>query len=646
MRILLLSLLIINSVVVFPLANRRVPEHTGKAAGATNTLPGVRNATPSHAALRIKDDSLPMRFILPIGFPCAFGSGAGLPSVLTHFFNRTAKKSHTSPAVQYLDVTEEAGITFKHVNGWTGKRYFIETMGPGVAFFDYDNDGYLDIYFVNGAELPGVTYNVGEVAETSPTNVLYRNAGDGTFVDVTRQTGVGDTGYGVGCCVGDYDNDGHVDLYVTNFGANVLYHNNGDGTFVDVTGKASVGGGNKWSAGCAFLDYDKDADLDLYVVNFVYFDFEVEKHRKYLIKGVTVYAAPENFDGLSDTLYRNNGDGTFTDVTQQTGIFNPEGKGLGMVCGDYDNDGDVDIFVANDATINFLYRNDGVKTQQSDADNDVTFTDVALFAGVGLSEDAVAENGMGANMGDYDNDGFLDIVVNNFQRQTSSIYHNEGNGFFLEVSYACGVGEKTRNYLSWGTAFFDYDNDGYQELFIANGHVHDNIELFDDTATAAQQNLLLKNNGDGTFADVSETSGPGLQIKQVSRGAAFGDVDNDGDIDILVVNSNQPPSLLMNEGGNQKNWLMFKAIGTTSNRDGIGVRITVISGQLRQIREVKSGESYLSQNDMRVHFGLDTATKADVVEIRWPSGLVETFKDVQANQLLIVTEGRGLKRRF
>ena len=506
MRILLLSLLIINSVFAFPLIKKS-------------------NAKP-------------------------------------------AKKSEVKPqtsSVQYLDVTEEAGIKFKHVNGWTGKRYFVETMGPGVGFFDYDNDGYLDIYFVNGAELPGVTYDVGEVAETSPTNVLYRNAGDGTFINVTQQTGVGDTGYGVGCCMGDYDNDGYNDLYVTNFNANVLYHNNGDGTFVDVTDKAGVGGGNKWSAGCAFLDYDSDGDLDLYVVNFVSFDLEVEKDRKYLIKGITVYAAPEEFDGLSDTLYRNNGDKTFTDVTRKAGTFNPDGKGLGVVCGDYDNDGDVDIFVANDATINFLYRNDGVKTQQSDTDNDVIFTDVALFAGVGFSEDGVAENGMGTNMGDYDNDGFLDIVVNNFQRQTSSIYHNEGNGFFLEVSYACGVGEKTLNYLSWGTAFFDYDNDGHEDLFIANGHVHDNVELFDDNTTAAQQNLLLKNNGDGTFADVTQKAGPGLQIKQVSRGAAFGDYDNDGDIDILVANSNQPPSLLVNKGGNQKNWLMFKTIGTANN---------------------------------------------------------------------------------
>ncbi len=591
-------------------------------------------------------------FAILLDLPCAFGSGVGLS-----FLIQTSCQNGTgiTNSVQYIDVTKEAGITFKHINGWTGKRYFIETMGPGVAFLDYDNDGYLDIYFVNGAELPGVTYDVGEVAETSPTNVLYRNAGDGTFSDVTQQAGVGDTGYGVGCCVGDYDNDGHDDFYVTNFGANVLYHNNGDGTFTDVTDKAGVGGGDKWSAGCAFLDYDNDGDLDLYVVNFVYFDFEVEKDRKYLIKGFMVYAAPENFSGLSDTLYRNNGDGTFTDVTQQIGIFNSDGKGLGMVCGDYDNDGGVDIFVANDATPNFLYRNDSVKSNKDVRFADcfvprnrqrltVTFTEVALFAGVALSEDGVAENGMGVNMGDYDNDGFLDIVVNNFQGQTSSIYHNEGNGFFMEVSYACGVGEKTLNYLSWGTAFFDYDNDGYQDLFIANGHVHDNIELFDDSTTAAQQNLLLENNGDGTFTNVSETSGPGLQIKQVSRGAAFGDYDNDGDIDILVVNSNQPPSLLKNEGGNQRNWLMLKTIGTTSNRDGIGARITVKSGQRSQIREVKSGGSYLSQSDTRVHFGLDTATKADIVEIRWPSGLVETFKDVPSNQFLVVTEGKGLKR--
>jgi predicted nucleotidyltransferase len=413
-------------------------------------------------------------FAILLDSPYAFGSGAGFPSFQTAFQASVS----TTNSVQYLDVTAEAGITFKHVNGWTGKRYFVETMGPGVAFLDYNNDGYLDIYFVNGSELPGVKYDVKpEVMATSATNVLYRNAGDGTFIDVTQQAGVGDTGYGVGCCVGDYDNDGYDDFYVTNFGANVLYHNNGDGTFTDVTDKAGVGGGDKWSSGCAFLDYDNDGDLDLFVVNFVHFDFEVEKDRKYLIKGVTVYAGPENFDGISDILYRNNGDGTFTDVTQQAGIFNPTGKGLGMVCGDYDNDGDVDIFVANDATPNFLYRNDGVKSN-----GDVTFTEVAFLAGVALSEDGVAENGMGADMGDYDNDGFLDIVVNNFQGQTSSIYHNEGNGFFLEVSYACGVGEKTLNYLSWGTAFFDYDNDGYQDLFIANGHVHDNIELFDDTS--------------------------------------------------------------------------------------------------------------------------------------------------------------------
>ena len=542
----------------------------------------------------------------------------------------------SAKSVQYLDVTKEAGIAFLHVNGWTGKRYMVETMGTGAAFFDYDNDGYLDIYFVNSAALPGVTYDV------KPTNVLYRNNGDGTFVDVSLIAGVGDTGYGAGCCVGDYDNDGYSDLYVTNFGANVLYHNNGDGTFVDVTDGAGIGGGDKWSAGCAFLDYDNDGGLDLYVANYAFFDFAVEKQRQYFVKGFPVYAAPENFDGLSDTLYRNNGDGTFADVSLIAGIAGKPARGLGVVCGDYDNDGDVDIFVSNDADVNCLYRNDGVRKPEKD----VTFTPVAALAGVGLSEDGVAENGMGTDLGDYDNDGLLDIVVTNFQGQTCSIYHNEGFGLFLEVSFPSGVGEKTFNDLSWGTAFFDCDNDGYQDLFIANGHVHDNIERFDDVGTFAQQNRLLKNNGDGTFADVSQTSGPGLQIKQVSRGTAFGDYDNDGDIDILVVNSNQPPSLLENVGGNQNNWLMFRTIGTSCNRDGIGARMAVTSGQLRQIREVKSGSSYLSQNDLRLHFGLGTAAQADVVEIRWPNGRVETFKDVKANQVLVVKEGGGLKRRF
>ncbi|HIP10626.1 MAG TPA: CRTAC1 family protein [Rhodospirillales bacterium] len=553
--------------------------------------------------------------------------------------------ARSAKSVQYLDVTKEAGITFKHVNGRAGKRYMVETMGTGAAFLDYNNDGYLDIYFVNSAALPGGTYDV------KPTNVLYRNNGDGTFIDVSLIASVGDTGYGSGCCVGDYDNDGYNDLYVTNFGTNVLYHNNGDGAFVDVTDRAGVGGGDKWSAGCAFLDYDSDGDLDLYVANYASFDFEIEKHRQYFVKGFPVYAAPENFDGLSDTLYRNNGDGTFSDVSLIAGIEGNAARGLGVVCGDYDNDGDVDIFVANDADENFLYRNDGVRRPQQD----VTFTSIASLAGVGLSEDGVAENGMGTSMGDYDNDGLLDIVVTNFQGQTCSIYHNEGDGLFLEVSFLCGIGEKTFNDLSWGTAFFDSDNDGHQDVFIANGHVHDNIELFDGVGTFAQQNRLLKNNGDGTFVDVSQTSGSGLQIKQVSRGTAFGDYDNDGDVDILVVNSNQPPSLLENVGGNQNNWLMFHPISTSCepshpdwvcSSSRIGTRIIVTSNQLKQIREVKSGGSYLSQNDLRLHFGLGTATKADVVEIRWPNGQIETFKDVDANQALIVKEGSGLKRRF
>jgi len=511
----------------------------------------------------------------------------------------------------------------------------IETMGTGAAFFDYDNDGYLDIYFVNGAALPGGTYDV------KPTNARYRNNGYGTFVDITQQAGVGDIGYGAAPCVGDYDNDGYSDLYVTNFGENVLYHNNGDGTFANVTESAGVSGSEKWSAGCAFLDYDNDGNLDLYVANYARFDFEVEKQRQYFVKGFPVYAAPENFDGLSDTLYRNNGDGTFADVSLIAGIEGSVARGLGVVCGDYDNDGDVDIFVANDANVNFLYRNDSIKKHQKDA----TFTEVAALAGVGLSEDGVAENGMGTDLGDYDNDGLLDLVVTNFQGQTCSIYHNEGGGLFLEVSFACGIGEKTFNDLSWGTTFFDCDNDGYQDIFIANGHVHENIELFDDVGTFAQQNRLLKNNRDGRFVDVSQTSGAGLQIKQVSRGAAFGDYDNDGDIDILVVNSNQSPSLLNNTSGNQNNWLMFKVIGTKCNRDGIGARITVTSGLLKQIREVKSGGSYLSQNDLRLHFGLGTATKADVVEVLWPSGLLETFKDVEANQPIVIREGRTRHRK-
>ena len=514
--------------------------------------------------------------------------------------------------VLFTDVTAALDIQFRDVNGESGKKYFIEPLGRGVALFDFDNDGDLDIYFVNGCDLSD---------STSAKNMLYRND-DGTYIDVTADASVGGTGYGLGCCVGDYNNDGFVDLYVTNYGKNVLYQNRGDGRFTNVTDQAGVGG-NRLSSGCAFLDYDADGYLDLYVVNYVQFD--TETNPECTRQGVPVYCTPEALEGEADRLYRNNGNGTFTDVTKKAGITAPPGKGLGVVCGDVDNDGDIDIFVANDTTPNLLYLNNG----------DGTFTEDALFAGVALSEEGRAYSGMGANLGDFDNDGFLDIVITNFQDQVNSIYQNAKNGFFNDVSFATGIGEKSLPYLAWGVGFVDFDNDGWLDLFVANGHLDDNIAEIDPVGTYKQPNQLFWNNQDATFEAGKITLPP-----KVSRGAAFGDIDNDGDIDIVVANLKDTPTVLRNDGGNAGNWLSVKLIGTHCAQDAIGARITVVAGKITQMQEVKSGSGYLSQNDLRLHFGLGDAKRVDSVKVRWLCGHVETFKDVRTNQVLIIKEKR------
>ncbi|MDE0089676.1 MAG: CRTAC1 family protein [Candidatus Poribacteria bacterium] len=517
--------------------------------------------------------------------------------------------------VRFTDVTAALGIQFRDVNGENGKKYFIEPLGRGVALFDYDNDGDLDIYFVNGCDLPGATSPI------PPQNKLYRNDGD-RYLDVTEDASVGDSGYGLGCCVGDYNNDGFVDLYVTNYGKNVLYQNNGDGSFTDVTEKAGVGG-DRLSSGCAFLDYDADGYLDLYVVNYVQFD--TVTNPECMRQGIPVYCTPEALNGEADMLYRNNGNGTFTDVTQRAGITAPPGKGLGVVCGDVDNDGDIDIFVANDTTPNLLYLNNG----------DGTFTEDALFAGVALSEEGRAYSGMGANLGDFDNDGFLDIVITNFQDQVNSIYQNAKNGFFNDVSFATGIGEKSLPYLAWGVDFVDFDNDGWLDLFVANGHLDDNIVEIDPVGTYKQVNQIFWNNRGVTFK-VEKVALP----PKVSRGAAFGDIDNDGDIDIIVANLKDTPTVLRNESGNAGNWLSIKLVGTHCARDAIGARVTVVAGKLTQIREVKSGSGYLSQNDMRLHFGLGDVKQVDSVTVRWGCGHVETIKDVNVNQVFVIEEKR------
>ena len=520
-------------------------------------------------------------------------------------------------SLRFTDITTELGVDFRHVNGESGQKYFIEPIGSGVVLFDFENDGDLDLYLINGSDLPGQT------SPTAPTNRLYRNDGD-TFTDVTTQAAVGDTGYGLGGCVGDYNNDGFTDLYVTNYGPNVLYRNNGDGTFTDVSESTGTAG-NQFSSGCAFVDVDADGYLDLYVVNYVQFD--PKTNPECTRQGIRTYCTPETLPGAADILYRNNGDSTFTDITAEAGISGGNGKGLGVVCGDVDNDGDVDIFVANDTTPNFLYLN------ASNAA--IKMTEDALFAGVALSEEGRAYSGMGANLGDFDNDGYLDIVITNFQDQTNSLYHNGQSGFFNEVSFAKGIGEKSLRYLAWGVDFVDFNNDGWLDLFVANGHLDDNIAEIDPIGTYAQPNQLFLSNGGVSFEAAADAA---IAVQKVSRGTAFGDIDNDGDMDIVVSNLKDTPTVLRNDGGNASQWLQVKLIGTHCNRDAIGARVVLVSGDVTQTREVKSGSGYLSQNDLRLHFGLGNATRVDTLTVRWLCGKVQTLQNIETNRVLVISE--------
>ena len=539
--------------------------------------------------------------------------------LLTAFVLHTVFSAYVlyADSLRFTDITAELGVEFRHVNGESGQKYFIEPIGSGAVLFDFDNDGDLDLYLINGSDLPGRTSPV------APTNRLYRNDGD-TFTDVTIQAAVGDTGYGLGGCVGDYDNDGFTDLYVTNYGPNVLYRNNGDGTFTNVTEATGIAG-NQLSSGCAFVDIDADGYLDLYVVNYVQFD--PETNPECTRQGIRTYCTPEALQGAADILYHNNRDGTFRDITAAAGISGANGKGLGVVCGDVDNDGDTDIFVANDTTPNFLYVND--------SNAGIKMTEDALFAGVALSEEGRAYSGMGANLGDFDNDSYLDIVITNFQDQTNSLYHNGQSGFFNEVSFAKGIGEKSLRYLAWGTDFVDFNNDGWLDLFVANGHLDDNIAEIDPIGTYAQPNQLFLNNGGISFEASADVA---IAVQKVSRGTAFGDIDNDGDMDIVVSNLKDTPTILRNDSGNASQWLLVKLIGTHCNRDAISARVTVVSDGSTQIREVKSGSGYLSQNDLRLHFGLGDATRVDTLTVQWLCGKVQTIQDIETNQVLVISE--------
>ena len=524
----------------------------------------------------------------------------------------------------FVEVAEESGIHFMHTDGGSGKRLFNEQYGSGGGFFDYDNDGFLDIYLINARFQ-------GEVPDAAPpTNVLYHNNGDGSFTDVTRVAGVGDTGYGVGATTGDYDNDGDIDLYVTNFGPNSLYRNNADGTFTEVATSAQVADAG-WGTSCAFADFNNDGFLELYISNYAKYTIDADTpcHRH----DIRVYCGPSSYPPQPDLFYHNNGNGTFTDLTKQSGLLSvPAAHGLGVAIGDSDNDGDADIYVANDQDFNFLFQNRG----------DGTFEEIGLFSGVSCSDIGEAEAGMGVTFEDYDNDGRLDITVSNFQNETNTLYHNEGDNFFIDTTIPAGIAEHTHRYLGWGIGFFDYDNDGYKDIFVANGHTMDNIAEVDRSTTTPQQNLLFRNLGDGRFVDVTAQMGKGFALLKTSRAAAFGDYDNDGDIDILVTNWNQSVDLLRNEGGSRNNWIQVKAIGVKSNRSAIGARVKVVAGELTQYAEVKSSGSYLAFSDLRVHFGLKDAKNIDLLEIRWPSGIVDTGTNLSVNQQFIVVEGEKI----
>jgi enediyne biosynthesis protein E4 len=529
--------------------------------------------------------------------------------------------------VQFVNIASEAKVAFKHENGATPQKYMPETMAGGSIILDYNNDGWPDIFFVNGGSF------VDKQKAAGARHRLYRNNKDGTFTDVTATSGIGVSGFGMGACSADYDNDGWPDLYITSVGGNKLYHNNGSGAFTDVTDKARVGS-QLWSASCAFGDIDNDGYVDLYVTNYV--DFSVQNNKYCVYTGDTrVYCHPNVYNGVPDILYRNNGDGTFTDVSRAAGIYRPDGKGLGVVFGDYDGDGWIDIYVANDSTPNFLFHNKGKGV----------FEEVGLLAGVAVGSDGQALAGMGTDMGDVDGDGLLDIFVTNLDRQTHNLYRNLGKGLFADVTFESGVGEATLPFVGFGAVFFDYDNDTDLDLAIANGDVIDNVSLFRDSTSYEQRNLLLQNDGMGKFRDVGPASGPGFALKKPSRSLSAADIDNDGDLDLLIGNVGQTADLLRNDGGNNNNSLSIRTVGSKSNRDGIGARLKLTIAGKVLLQEVRAGSSYLSQSDLRVHFGMGKAPRAERLEIRWPSGAVEMLKDVEANQILTVTEGRSVTNR-
>jgi hypothetical protein len=534
--------------------------------------------------------------------------------------------------IRFTDVAAKAGLKEKTVaGGEQSKKYILETTTGGVAFLDYDGDGWLDLFFVNGTHLeppPG---------KPKPSNRLYHNERDGTFQDVTRQAGLEHSGWGQGVCAGDYDNDGATDLFVTYWGQNVLYRNGGNGRFVDVTAKAGLKSGRtRWGSGCAFFDYDRDGRLDLFVSNYVDFDITTASlpgtNPLCQFRGLNVNCGPRGLRGESNLLYRNNGDGSFVDLTEASGIGKARGNfGLGVLTGDFDNDGWPDVYVANDTNASLLFHNQ----------HDGTFTEIGAFAGCAYDADGSETSGMGVTAADYNRDGWLDIFKTNFSDESASLYRNSGDGFFTEVASQAGI-SRNQKWLGWGAGFLDADNDGWPDIFLVNGHVYPEVDRPEVGLSYRQPKVLYRNREGRDFEDVSEALGAPLTTPAVARGCAFGDFDNDGDIDIAINNMHDSPSLLRLDSAHNRHWLQVELSGVKSNRGGIGARVLLAAGDMRQIDEVRSGGSYLSQNAFRLHFGLDALSRVDRLEVQWPSGVIDRIENVAADQIIHIREAEGL----
>ena len=539
-------------------------------------------------------------------------------------------------AVRFAEVTAEAGIDFRHVNGVSPDKHLVETIGSGGLFFDYDNDGWIDVFLVDGGSIadPAVARQA--------RHRLFRNRGNGTFLDVTAQSGIQHPNYGMGACAGDYDNDGRVDLYVTNVGPNTLYRNAGNGSFTDVTRAAGVGSRPLWSTSCSFADLDKDGDLDLFVTNYVDVRLKPDSpwagpHKSPFCGNAKLkarsYCHPLQFDALPNLVYRNDGNGAFTDMSAESGVAPFLGRGLGVVIADFDDDGWPEVFVANDSMPNFLFRRTG----------QWRYEEVALRSGVAVASDGRSRAGMGTDAADYDGDGRLDLVVTNLDYEMYSLYRGLGRQLFAYATPESGIGPATLPFVGFGVVFFDFDNDMQLDLAFANGHIIDHPLLRRAGSTHGQRNLLFRYLGSRRFENVTASAGPGFALEKVSRGLAAGDIDNDGDLDLLVTNNGQTADLLRNNG-DHGNALVVRLVGKESNRDGIGARLRLTTGTVTQLREVKAGSSYLAQNDLRQHFGLGTNQRVDRLEVRWPSGRNDVLPNVTANQIITIREGEGIVR--